>query len=486
MLTSNQGAQDLTTTKGGAIEVHASDTMGPGAPSTGVDVNINDGTTTTSGGREPSTNGDLAPCDAHNGTTTHTHGNNINKPPLGVVCGDTPANEDNVTKEGDSRSEDDTMKHHKTVTGEHAVAENNTVMEASAATEGMAAGEGDIAFGEDSSNDTLPVVDPLCKAQPNCVAQSGDHRKVVSHVFGRNKRCTRKLPDNAWIMWCRKHYQRKRYRAEDDGIWHIRQLALVREQLDEFERLANVESWHVVLRKGEQALLDAENARLAATVGQAAITSAFANVPGSTNTAITAGPDSSTADSADVNVTANPGVTDAPSGPATTDAEIKAEDTFDTPSNTAPNSPPRNVNPFNTSESQETEAKHENDADSNNEDQGPAIPANPPPLWERFLVPHLGPTRTYTQVRTTLNRIDAEFRTPAFLSRENKEKVFPGVEFLPNFPGQQARPSLTKTSTAGGSGGDGGSKKRKSMGDDAAGTKRRRSLRSAGGGGGVV
>ena len=42
-----------------------------------------------------------------------------------------------------------------------------------------------------------------------------DHRKVVSHIFGRNKACTRKLPENLWRLWCRKHYQRFKYRAED-------------------------------------------------------------------------------------------------------------------------------------------------------------------------------------------------------------------------------------------------------------------------------
>ena len=55
-----------------------------------------------------------------------------------------------------------------------------------------------------------------------------DHRKVVSHIFGRNKACTRKLPENLWILWCRKHYQRFKYRAEDAENWHTIQLGLVR------------------------------------------------------------------------------------------------------------------------------------------------------------------------------------------------------------------------------------------------------------------
>ncbi|SPQ21033.1 30ffbe05-c2d6-4b98-8772-dc95a2cefa22 [Thermothielavioides terrestris] len=37
-------------------------------------------------------------------------------------------------------------------------------------------------------------------------------RKSLSHFFGRNKVCTRCVPDHVWIWWCRKHYQRSRYR----------------------------------------------------------------------------------------------------------------------------------------------------------------------------------------------------------------------------------------------------------------------------------
>lgn len=53
-----------------------------------------------------------------------------------------------------------------------------------------------------------------------------------------------------------------------------------------------------------------------------------------------------------------------------------------------------------------------------------------------------------------------------FEARDNKDRVFPSVELLRNFPSQNAKRSLVETSAAGG-GGDGGSKKRKSMSDDA-------------------
>ena len=88
-------------------------------------------------------------------------------------------------------------------------------------------------------------------AVPTCLANSGDHRKVVSHIFGRNKGRTRALPDHLWIYWCRKHYQRLKYRAEDTESWHTRQLGLVRTQLQTFENWGQVRSWDIDLRKAE-------------------------------------------------------------------------------------------------------------------------------------------------------------------------------------------------------------------------------------------
>lgn len=89
-------------------------------------------------------------------------------------------------------------------------------------------------------------------AVPTCLANSGDHRKVVSHIFGRNKACTRELPNGLWIYWCRKHYQRLKYRAEDSESWHTRQLGLVRNQLQIFEVWGQVRAWTITLRKAEK------------------------------------------------------------------------------------------------------------------------------------------------------------------------------------------------------------------------------------------
>ena len=107
----------------------------------------------------------------------------------------------------------------------------------------------------DSDDDTSEHIDTQCEAVSTCLANSGDHRKVVSHIFGRNKNCTRELPHNLWIFWCRKHYQRMKYRAEDNENWHLRQMELVRDQLQIFEDWGKIRSWTIALRRAEHIIL---------------------------------------------------------------------------------------------------------------------------------------------------------------------------------------------------------------------------------------
>ena len=175
-----------------------------------------------------------------------------------------------------------------------------------------------------ADNDPPQCEDEKCVAVPTCLANSGDHRKVVSHIFGRNKSCTRDLPDNLWIYWCRKHYQRLKYRAEDSESWHTRQLGLVRTQLQTFEDWGQVRSWNIELRKAEKDAIAKEDKK---------------------------------------------GV------------------------------------------------RYTNYISS---------------CWERFLVPHLGVNKTYTQVRQVLDLIERKFNEEDYRNREKKLKTFPGVEFLPN------------------------------------------------------
>ena len=72
------------------------------------------------------------------------------------------------------------------------------------------------------------------------------NRKVISHVFGRNKSCTRAIPDDCWVGYCRKHYQRGRYRNKCD--FAFLQLELVKLVLSNLEAWKGVMSWEITLR----------------------------------------------------------------------------------------------------------------------------------------------------------------------------------------------------------------------------------------------
>lgn len=54
-------------------------------------------------------------------------------------------------------------------------------------------------------------------------------RKCISHIFGRNKKCTRLVPPHVWVHSCRKHYQRARYRNAVE--WAAIQCILVNNQV---------------------------------------------------------------------------------------------------------------------------------------------------------------------------------------------------------------------------------------------------------------
>jgi len=131
------------------------------------------------------------------------------------------------------------------------------------------AGVEDISVDEAESSEEevgLPTDDRFCMAVPVCVEKCKDHRKIIAHIFGRNKNCTRGLPESAWVFWCRKHYQRGEYRAKVNGIFHNTQLRLVREQLTKFERAHVVKDWTIALRKAQRDAITAENKRVVAGI----------------------------------------------------------------------------------------------------------------------------------------------------------------------------------------------------------------------------
>ncbi|KAJ5780769.1 hypothetical protein N7457_005929 [Penicillium paradoxum] len=95
--------------------------------------------------------------------------------------------------------------------------------------------------------------DHLCEFAAPCrmnPSPDGMHyRKVVSHVFGRNKAVTKLFPVGVWVHYCRKHYQRARYRADQ---WPFTQCDLLLESLRRMEIWNGVESFELILRRREQ------------------------------------------------------------------------------------------------------------------------------------------------------------------------------------------------------------------------------------------
>ncbi|KAJ5692671.1 hypothetical protein N7462_002094 [Penicillium macrosclerotiorum] len=101
---------------------------------------------------------------------------------------------------------------------------------------------------------------PICEFSSPCrmtPSPDGMHfRKVVSHVFGRNKASTKLFPASVWVHYCRKHYQRARYRADQ---WPFTQCELLLESLSRMERWNGVDSFELILRRREVMRVEGEN-----------------------------------------------------------------------------------------------------------------------------------------------------------------------------------------------------------------------------------
>ncbi|KAI1171381.1 hypothetical protein F4777DRAFT_565637 [Nemania sp. FL0916] len=102
-----------------------------------------------------------------------------------------------------------------------------------------------------------------CMHDANCETGSV-LRKAISHIFGRNKLCTRLIPDHVWVHFCRKHYQRSRYR--DTREYARRQCSLISQQIRKIHDWSEenkkkgpdmvVKNWTLTLRKREKSRLD--------------------------------------------------------------------------------------------------------------------------------------------------------------------------------------------------------------------------------------
>ncbi|OAA33816.1 ORP1 like protein [Moelleriella libera RCEF 2490] len=100
---------------------------------------------------------------------------------------------------------------------------------------------------------------PVCMFVDDCDTGS-QLRKAISHLFGRNKTCTLKIPKMVWVYYCRKHYQRVRYR--NARTYPVTQMELVETQIERLKRWSDqnqargkgayIKSWTLSLRKREE------------------------------------------------------------------------------------------------------------------------------------------------------------------------------------------------------------------------------------------
>ncbi|EPS39764.1 hypothetical protein H072_6433 [Dactylellina haptotyla CBS 200.50] len=97
---------------------------------------------------------------------------------------------------------------------------------------------------------------PKCSYVEDCNTSS-PLRKVVSHIFGRNKLSTRQIPKNIWVYYCRKHYQRSRYR-DPKGFAKL-QCDLVRRQVERLDAWGGVEDWMIKVRRREEIRISKES-----------------------------------------------------------------------------------------------------------------------------------------------------------------------------------------------------------------------------------
>ncbi|KAM0254947.1 hypothetical protein ACHAQJ_006255 [Trichoderma viride] len=107
--------------------------------------------------------------------------------------------------------------------------------------------------------------EPRCMFVDDC--QTGSQlRKAISHLFGRNKACTLRIPKQVWVYYCRKHYQRIRYR--NAKTYPLNQMHLVKMQINRLQKWSDdnqrqrsgpyIKLWTLTLRKREQNRLDKE------------------------------------------------------------------------------------------------------------------------------------------------------------------------------------------------------------------------------------
>ncbi|CAJ2502790.1 Uu.00g101840.m01.CDS01 [Anthostomella pinea] len=111
-------------------------------------------------------------------------------------------------------------------------------------------------------DDTVPSLEEgvHCMYVDDCDTNS-QPRKAISHIFGRNKLCTRMIPPHVWVHYCRKHYQRTRYRNAQEYAKvqcdlvrrQVRRVQSWSDQNREVGTIGVLQDWTLAMRKREQA-----------------------------------------------------------------------------------------------------------------------------------------------------------------------------------------------------------------------------------------
>ena len=237
-----------------------------------------------------------------------------------------------------------------------------------------------------------------------CSAGSAHFRKVISHIFGRNKKCTIGIPDYVWIYYCRKHYQRARYRTSE---WPFRQCDLAMDTVRNMRAWGGVESFDLRLRRRESKRAS-EGDEIQPEAAQDAIhVDSFNQTP------------------------VSPSFSHGLPTPVTPISPIAQDDT-------------------NVSDSVDTgmeTSTERNTAAGRKKKKPPTIIPRPAPDW---LHARVGPNKSFSEVLQILR----ELRTDMTRMTENEETPhFPDIERLPNlFPGAAAE-KPKKASRINGNGG---------------------------------
>ncbi|KAI9925564.1 hypothetical protein MW887_005945 [Aspergillus wentii] len=222
---------------------------------------------------------------------------------------------------------------------------------------------------------TCEFTNPCTTSSSTTTTSSPNTRKVISHIFGRNKTATKLFPSHIWVHYCRKHYQRARYRSAQ---WPFTQCELLMDSLGRMEVWGGVECFEVVLRRreimrGEEGVgLDGDEAM---------------QTPSPTPTP-----------------TSSPDEHEHEHENAHTDSDSDSEAEAESSETDEPPTPPKR--------------------------KKPTITPSPVPAWLRAKV---GPNKSFNDIRAIIHRIRGGMEYQKKRGDDKADIRFPDIEILPTF-----------------------------------------------------